>query len=81
MLGERERHSLEDFERMQLDFYSLPGVETVHRLSRLHPSGQRERPRDRAAEELGRPLDADTIAGTIYHAFTRALRAGSCRRP
>ena len=37
MLGERERHSLEDFERMQHDFFSFPGVETVHRLSRLHP--------------------------------------------
>ena len=24
MLGERERHSIDDFERMQLDFFSLP---------------------------------------------------------
>jgi penicillin amidase len=70
MLGERERHSLRDFERMQHDFYSLPGVETVHRLSRLHPQTQRG---VRAIERLkswdGR-LDARTIAGTIYHAFT-----------
>lgn len=70
MLGERERHSLQDFERMQHDFYSYPGVETVHRLSRLHPRRQRE---VRAIERLkswdGR-LDPRTIAGTIYHAFT-----------
>ena len=38
MLGERQRHSVEDFERMQLDFLSLPGIETVHRLSRLQPA-------------------------------------------
>jgi len=48
-------------------------VETVHRLSRLHPSGQRE---TRAIERLkswdGRPAP-ETIAGTIYHAFTIEL--------
>jgi penicillin amidase len=70
MLAERERHSLQDFERMQHDFYSFPGIETVHRLSRIHPATQRE---IRAIERLkswdGR-LDPDTIAGTIYHAFT-----------
>jgi penicillin G amidase len=70
MLGERERHSLRDFERMQLDFYSYPGVDTVQRLSRLHPRSQRE---VRAIERLKSwdgHLDARTIAGTIYHAFT-----------
>ena len=70
MLAERERHSLRDFARMQVDFYSYPGAETVHRLSRLHPQSQRG---VRAIERLkswdGR-LDAHTIAGTIYHAFT-----------
>jgi penicillin G amidase len=70
MLDERERHSLRDFERMQLDFYSYPGVDTVQRLSRLHPRSQRE---VRAIERLKSwdgHLDARTIAGTIYHAFT-----------
>ncbi len=70
MLGERERHSLQDFERMQHDFYSYPGVETVHRLSRLHPRSQRA---VRAIERLKSwdgHLDRRTIAGTIYHAFT-----------
>jgi penicillin G amidase len=70
LLGERERHSLRDFERMQHDFYSYPGVETVHRLSRLHPQSQRV---VRAIERLKSwdgYLDARTVAGTIYHAFT-----------
>ena len=70
LLGERERHSLADFERMQHDFFSFPGVETVHRLSRLHPPGQRE---IRAIERLKSWdgfLDPDTVAGTIFHAFT-----------
>jgi penicillin amidase len=69
-LRERERHSLADFERMQHDFFSFPGVETVHRLSRLHPSGQRE---VRAIERLKSwdgMLGPDSVAGTIFHAFT-----------
>ena len=70
MLGERRKHSLDDFARMQTDVYSFPGIETVHRLSRLHPTTQRE---TRAVEWLkswdGR-LDTETIAGTIYQAFT-----------
>jgi penicillin G amidase len=70
LLGDRERHSLADFERMQHDFFSFPGVETVHRLSRLHPAHQRE---VRAIERLKSwdgNLDPDTVAGTIFHAFT-----------
>ena len=69
-LGARDRHSVADFERMQHDFFSYPGIETVHRLSRLHPPGQRE---IRAIERLKSwdgNLDPDTVAGTIYHAFT-----------
>jgi len=73
MLGERERHSLQDFERMQLDFFSFPGVETVHRLSRLHPMTQREiREIERLKSWDGR-LDPDSIAGTVCHAFTLAF--------
>jgi penicillin amidase len=73
LLQERPRHSLDDFARIQADVYSYPGIETVHRLSRLHPTSQRE---TRAIERLkswdGR-LDEETIAGTIYHAFTLAF--------
>jgi penicillin amidase len=73
LLGERDRHSLEDFARMQTDLFSFPGIETVHRLSRLHPTAQRE---IRAIERLKSwdgVLDEDTVAGTIYQAFTLAL--------
>jgi penicillin amidase len=70
MLGERERHSAADFERMQHDFLSLPGIETVHRLSRLHPATQRE---IRAIERLKSwdgVLGPESVAATIVHAFT-----------
>ena len=70
LLGERERHSLEDFARMQNDVYSIPGIETVHRLSRLEGTSQRV---TRALEWLKSwdgQLDRDTVAGTIYQAFT-----------
>jgi penicillin G amidase len=73
LLAERDRHSLEDFARMQVDVYSLPGVETVHRLSRLHPYTQRE---TRAIERLKSwdgQLSPDSVAGTIYQAFTLAF--------
>jgi penicillin G amidase len=70
MLGVRERHSVVDFERMQHDFLSLPGIETVHRLSRLHPTHQRE---TRAIERLkswNGLLTPDSVAATVVHAFT-----------
>jgi penicillin G amidase len=73
LLAERERHSTDDFQRMQLDVFSIPGEETAHRLARLRPPGQRE---VRAIERLrswDHRLDASTIAGTIYHAFTHEL--------
>ena len=70
LLGERERHSLDDFQRMQLDVFSIPGEQTAHRLARLHPPHQRE---VRAIERLrswDHRLDVDSVAGSIYHAFT-----------
>ena len=70
LLGERDKHSLADFERIQLDLLSIPGEQTAHRLARLRPAGQRE---VRAIERLkswDHRLDPDTIAGTIYAAFT-----------
>jgi penicillin amidase len=70
MLGVRERHSVVDFERMQHDFLSFPGIETVHRLSRLHPTHQRE---TRAIERLkswNGLLSPDSVAATVVHAFT-----------
>jgi penicillin G amidase len=70
MLAERERHSLEDFARMQTDVLSIPGGETARRLCRLEPESQRE---VRAIERLkswDHQLTPETIAGTIVHVFT-----------
>jgi penicillin G amidase len=70
LLASRDKHSLDDFAQIQLDLHSIPGEQTAHRLARLRPSGQRE---VRAIERLkswDHRLDPDTIAGTIYAAFT-----------
>jgi penicillin G amidase len=73
MLGERERHDLDDFEAMQTDVLSLPGLEAARRLSRLHPRGQRERSAIERLRSWDGRLDPDTIAGTIYQAFILRL--------
>jgi penicillin G amidase len=70
LLADREKLTLDDFERIQVDVYSIPGERTAHRLARLRPPGQRE---VRAIERLkswDHCLDPRTIAGTIYQAFT-----------
>ena len=75
LLAERERHSLDDFARMQMDVLSIPGGETAHRLARLTPPGQRE---IRAIERLkswDHRLDPDTIAGHDRPRLHRPLRA------
>jgi penicillin amidase len=70
LLAERERWSLDDFQRMQMDVFSIPGEQTAHRLARLSPERQRE---VRAIERLrswDHRLDPETVAGTIFQAFT-----------
>jgi penicillin amidase len=70
LLEQRDRHSLDDFERIQGDLLSIPGRETATRLARLTPSDQ---PSVRAIERLRSwdyRMDPDTVAGTIYAAFT-----------
>jgi penicillin amidase len=69
MIGERERHDLDDFATMQTDVLSLPGLETARRLGRLHPRGQRERSAIERLRSWDGRLDPDTVAGTIYQAF------------
>lgn len=70
LLARRERHSLEDFARMQLDVFSIPGEMTAHRLARLRPAGQRE---VRAIERLkswDHMMDERSVAASIYAFFT-----------
>ena len=87
MLGERERHSVADFERMQHDFFSLPGHRDRAPALAPAPARPARDPRDRAPQELGRRASTpDTVAGTICHAFTvvfaqAIVRAAVPRRP
>ena len=70
LLGERRKHTLEDFARIQLDVFSIPGEMTAHRLARLRPPHQRE---VRAIERLkswDHRLDERSVAGSIYHFFS-----------
>lgn len=73
LLASRTDHDLDGFQAMQTDVLSLPGLETAHRLSRLRPRDQRET----AAIERLRSWDGrmvpDSIAATIYQAFTVSL--------
>ncbi|HEX3041691.1 MAG TPA: penicillin acylase family protein [Solirubrobacterales bacterium] len=73
MLEATEKHDLESFEAIQNDNFSLPGVEAAARLSRLHPSGQRERSAIERLRSWDGCLGPETIAGTIYQAFLLRL--------
>jgi penicillin amidase len=80
-LIEREtQHDLDGFAAMQTDMYSIPGVETVSRLSRLRPRDQRET----AAIERLRSWDGrmrpESVGATIYQAFTLRLGREVARR-
>ncbi|HEX3736895.1 MAG TPA: penicillin acylase family protein [Solirubrobacterales bacterium] len=73
LLAERAKHDLDGFAVMQTDVLSLPGLEAARRLSRLHPSGQRERSAIERLRAWDGRLDPDTVAGTIYQAFLLRL--------
>jgi penicillin G amidase len=73
LIAELPEHDLGSFEAMQTDMLSVPGLETARRLARLRPRDQREQ----AAIERLRSWDGrmapDSIAATIYQAFTLRL--------
>jgi penicillin amidase len=73
MIEGQYEHDLDGFAGMQLDMLSIPGLKTVHRLARLRPRDQRE---TLAIERLrswhGR-MEPDSIAASIYQAFTLRL--------
>lgn len=79
LLEERPEHDVDGFARMQTDMLSLPGLETARRLTRLRPRSQRE---TRAIEFLrswdGR-MGPESIAATIYQAFTASFAAAVIR--
>jgi penicillin amidase len=69
----RSDHDHDSFEAMQFDDYSIPGVETVHRLARLRPRDQREVAAIERLKSWDGRLRAATVAGSIYQAFTMRL--------
>ena len=81
LLGERERHSLADFERMQHDFFSIPGSRDG--APALAPaSGPPARgPGDRAPQELGRePRSRYGRRHDLPCVHDRVRRGGRARR-
>ncbi len=66
-------HDLESFEAMQTDMLSLPGLETAHRLARLRPRDQRELAAIERLRSWDGRMSPESIAATIYQAFTLRL--------
>jgi penicillin amidase len=73
MLRASDEHDLDDFEQMQSDTLSIPGLEAARRLGRMSPSGQRERSAIERLRSWDGRLTPETIAGTIYQAFLLRL--------
>jgi penicillin G amidase len=67
------QHDIESFESMQTDMLSLPGLETVHRLARLAPRDQRELAAIERLRSWDGRMSPDSVAATIYQAFTLRL--------
>jgi penicillin amidase len=67
------QHDLESFEAMQTDMLSLPGLETAHRLARLRPRDQRELAAIESLRSWDGRMSPESIAATIYQAFTLRL--------
>ena len=73
LLEARPEHDTESFEAIQTDMFSIPGVETVHRLVRLHPRDQRELSALERLRSWNGEMGPSSIAATIYQAFTLRL--------
>jgi penicillin amidase len=70
MIESGERLDLDDFQRMQIDKLSAPGLETARRLARLRPRDQRETAAIERLRSWDGQMDAESVAATIYQAFT-----------
>jgi penicillin amidase len=73
LITSRAVHDVESFEWMQSDMRSIPGLETVHRLVRLHPRNQRELSAIERLRSWDGQMDPESVAATIYQAFTLRL--------
>ncbi|MFL5869796.1 MAG: penicillin acylase family protein [Solirubrobacterales bacterium] len=70
VLAASDEHDLDGFSALQTDLLSLPGLETARRLARLRPRDQRETAAIERLRSWDGLMDADSIAATIYQAFT-----------
>jgi penicillin G amidase len=73
LLTARPEHDLESFESMQTDMLSIPGLQTIHRLVRLRPRDQRELSAIERLRSWDGVMDPESVAATIYQAFTLRL--------
>jgi penicillin G amidase len=73
LLVARPEHDLESFESIQTDMLSIPGLQTIHRLVRLRPRDQRELSAIERLRSWDGEMGPDSVAATIYQAFTLRL--------
>src|SRR5262249_53055584 len=73
LLTEREELDIDDFESIQTDVLSIPGLEVARRLGRMSPEGQREMSAVERLRSWDGRLGADSVAASIYQAFLLRL--------
>jgi penicillin amidase len=73
LITAQAEHDLDSFGSMQTDLRSIPGLETVHRLVRLRPRDQRELSAIERLRSWDGEMGPESIAATIYQAFTLRL--------
>jgi penicillin amidase len=73
LITRREEHDLDGMARMQVDDLSIPGREVAHRLARLRARDQREVAAIERLRSWDGRMSPDSVAATIYQAFTIRL--------
>jgi penicillin amidase len=73
LIESRPEHDPHGFAEMQLDELSIPGLEVARRLARLHPRDQREVAAIERLRSWDGRMSRDSVAATIYQAFTIRL--------
>jgi penicillin amidase len=69
LLTGADEHDLDDFARFQIDKFSIPGIEVIHRLARLEPAGQRETRAIELMKSWDGQMTPDSVAASVCHAF------------
>ncbi len=69
LLTAKEKHSLEDFQRMHMDCFSIPGRELAPFITDLEPEDPRLREAVRYVRDWDYRLSADSVGGAILECF------------